>query len=145
MARSRNRGPEASGTRADRRMRFKSGAARGGLRHAADSLGGLELFGCRGIDNGSVRTIQQTKAAIQPCEREWKGNGLGLFALEVRSTGELPGYTGLTPQCPCWPNRRSAAATGGGPRRLYRQAGTLAALCRATARVTAARMRRSGS
>jgi len=50
----------------------------------------------RWIGDGSVRTRQQAKAGIEAWERDWERRGFGLFALEVRTTGELAGFTGLT-------------------------------------------------
>src|SRR5260221_14299852 len=49
----------------------------------------------RWIGDGSVRDEQQTKAAIEEWERQWNRHGFGLFALELRATGELIGFTGL--------------------------------------------------
>jgi len=49
----------------------------------------------RWIGDGSVRDERQTKVGIQACEREWDRHGFGLFALELRATGELIGFTGL--------------------------------------------------
>jgi RimJ/RimL family protein N-acetyltransferase len=50
----------------------------------------------RWIGDGSVRTEQQTRAAIEAIEHEWDSHGFGLFAVEVRATGELAGFTGLS-------------------------------------------------
>ena len=49
----------------------------------------------RWIGDGSVRDEQQTKAGIDGWEREWDGHGFGLFAVELRATGGLIGFTGL--------------------------------------------------
>jgi RimJ/RimL family protein N-acetyltransferase len=49
----------------------------------------------RWIGDGSIRDQRQTKAGIVACEREWDRHGFGLFALELRATGELIGFTGL--------------------------------------------------
>jgi RimJ/RimL family protein N-acetyltransferase len=49
----------------------------------------------RWIGNGSVRDKQQTKAGIQNWERQWDQQGYGLFALELRDTGDLIGFAGL--------------------------------------------------
>ena len=49
----------------------------------------------RWIGGGSVRGEQQTKAAIETFERRWDQYGFGMFALELRATGELIGFTGL--------------------------------------------------
>ena len=48
----------------------------------------------RWIGGGSVRDQQQTKAAIETFERRWDQHGFGMFALELRATGELIGLTG---------------------------------------------------
>jgi RimJ/RimL family protein N-acetyltransferase len=50
----------------------------------------------RWIGDGSVRTVQQTKASIEAWEQHWQRDGFGLFALELRATGELAGFTGLS-------------------------------------------------
>ncbi len=50
----------------------------------------------RWIRDGSVRDEQQTRRGIQAWESEWESQGFGLFALEIRSTGELAGFTGLS-------------------------------------------------
>ena len=49
----------------------------------------------RWIGGGSVRDEQQTKAAIETFERRWDQRGFGMFALELRATGGLIGFTGL--------------------------------------------------
>ena len=49
----------------------------------------------RWIGDGSVRDEQQTKAGIEAWERKWDRHGFGLFALELRATGELIGFAGL--------------------------------------------------
>jgi RimJ/RimL family protein N-acetyltransferase len=49
----------------------------------------------RWIGGGSVRDEHQTKAAIETFERRWDQHGFGMFALELRATGELIGFTGL--------------------------------------------------
>jgi RimJ/RimL family protein N-acetyltransferase len=49
----------------------------------------------RWIRDGSVRDEQQTRDGIAAWEREWETEGFGLFALEVRDTGQLAGFTGL--------------------------------------------------
>ena len=49
----------------------------------------------RWIGAGSVRDEQQTKAAIETFERRWDQRGFGMFALELRATGGLIGFTGL--------------------------------------------------
>ncbi|WP_404963103.1 GNAT family N-acetyltransferase [Streptomyces sp. 147326] len=50
----------------------------------------------RWIRDGSVRDEEQTRGGIQAWESEWESRGFGLFAVEVRSTGELAGFTGLS-------------------------------------------------
>ncbi|GGX75094.1 N-acetyltransferase [Streptomyces hiroshimensis] len=50
----------------------------------------------RWIRDGSVRDEQQTRDGIQAWEIEWESQGFGLFAVEIRSTGELAGFTGLS-------------------------------------------------
>lgn len=50
----------------------------------------------RWIRDGSVRDEQQTRGGIQARESEWESQGFGLFAVEIRSTGELAGFTGLS-------------------------------------------------
>ncbi|MBO1419937.1 GNAT family N-acetyltransferase [Streptomyces sp. FH025] len=50
----------------------------------------------RWIRDGSVRDEQQTRDGIRAWENEWESHGFGLFAVEIRSTGELAGFTGLS-------------------------------------------------
>ncbi|MFF2619486.1 GNAT family N-acetyltransferase [Kitasatospora sp. NPDC058046] len=50
----------------------------------------------RWIRDGSVRDEQQTRDGIRAWEAEWEARGFGLFAVEIRSTGELAGFTGLS-------------------------------------------------
>ncbi|MFD8295756.1 GNAT family N-acetyltransferase [Streptomyces bauhiniae] len=50
----------------------------------------------RWIRDGSIRDEEQTRRNIQTWESEWESQGFGLFAVEVRSTGELAGFTGLS-------------------------------------------------
>lgn len=50
----------------------------------------------RWIGDGGVRDEQQTRRGIEAMEREWEGQGFGLFAVEIRATGELAGFTGLS-------------------------------------------------
>ncbi|MGW1075790.1 GNAT family N-acetyltransferase [Streptomyces sp. NPDC002537] len=50
----------------------------------------------RWVADGSVRDREQTAAEIATWEREWEERGLGLFAVEVRETGRLAGFAGLT-------------------------------------------------
>ena len=49
----------------------------------------------RWIGTGTVRDLEQTRASVAGWEREWDATGMGLFAVEVRATGELAGLTGL--------------------------------------------------
>lgn len=50
----------------------------------------------RWIGDGSVRDEQQTRSGIEAMEHEWEAQGFGLFAVEIRSTRELAGFTGLS-------------------------------------------------
>ncbi|WP_255744485.1 GNAT family N-acetyltransferase [Streptacidiphilus sp. ASG 303] len=50
----------------------------------------------RWIRDGSVRDERQTRDGIRAWESEWESQGFGLFAVEIRSTGELAGFTGLS-------------------------------------------------
>ncbi|MFC7303848.1 GNAT family N-acetyltransferase [Streptomyces monticola] len=50
----------------------------------------------RWIADGSVRDETETRQRIEAIEREWRSEGFGLFAVEVRATGELAGFTGFT-------------------------------------------------
>ncbi|MFB7512875.1 GNAT family N-acetyltransferase [Streptomyces sp. NPDC056144] len=50
----------------------------------------------RWIGDGSVRDECQTRGGIEAMEREWDTHGFGLFAVEIRSTGKLAGFTGLS-------------------------------------------------
>ncbi|MGW7264462.1 GNAT family N-acetyltransferase [Streptomyces sp. NPDC054842] len=50
----------------------------------------------RWIRDGSVRDERQTRDGIRAWESEWEERGFGLFAVEIRSTGELAGFTGLS-------------------------------------------------
>lgn len=50
----------------------------------------------RWIGDGSVRDEQQTRGGIEAMERGWEERGFGLFAVEIRSTHELAGFTGLS-------------------------------------------------
>ncbi|MFF7776553.1 GNAT family N-acetyltransferase [Streptomyces tanashiensis] len=50
----------------------------------------------RWIRDGSVRDEQQTRDGVRAWESEWESQGFGLFAVEIRSTGELAGFTGLS-------------------------------------------------
>lgn len=48
------------------------------------------------IGNGSTRTAEQASRGIAHFEKEWDERGYGLFAVELRETKELIGFTGLT-------------------------------------------------
>lgn len=50
----------------------------------------------RFIGDGSVHTREQTAAALAFMERGWDERGFGIFAVELRETGELAGWVGLT-------------------------------------------------
>ncbi|TMR28688.1 GNAT family N-acetyltransferase [Nonomuraea zeae] len=50
----------------------------------------------RFIGDGSVRTSEETAAGFARMRREWEERGFGMFAVEVRETGELAGWAGLT-------------------------------------------------
>ncbi len=50
----------------------------------------------RWIRDGGLRDEQQTRVGIRAWEREWESQGFGLFAVEIRSSGELAGFTGLS-------------------------------------------------
>ncbi|MFJ9724836.1 GNAT family N-acetyltransferase [Streptomyces sp. NPDC101209] len=50
----------------------------------------------RWIGDGSVRDARQTRLGIEAIEREWDAHGFGLFAVEIRATGEPAGFTGLS-------------------------------------------------
>uniref|UniRef100_UPI003F683FFE GNAT family N-acetyltransferase n=1 Tax=Streptomyces polyasparticus TaxID=2767826 RepID=UPI003F683FFE len=50
----------------------------------------------RWIGDGSVRDEERTRAGIEAWEREWEHEGFGLFAVEVRATGRVAGFTGLS-------------------------------------------------
>lgn len=50
----------------------------------------------RWIRDGSVRDGQQTRDGVRAWESEWESRGFGLFAVEIRATGELAGFTGLS-------------------------------------------------
>jgi RimJ/RimL family protein N-acetyltransferase len=49
----------------------------------------------RWIGDGSIRDEHQTEAGIEAWERDWERYGFGLFALELRTAGELIGFAGL--------------------------------------------------
>jgi RimJ/RimL family protein N-acetyltransferase len=50
----------------------------------------------RWIGGGATSDEAHTRAGIEYCEREWDKNGFGLFAVEVRDSAELAGFTGLS-------------------------------------------------
>ncbi|MGC5005407.1 GNAT family N-acetyltransferase [Streptomyces sp. NBC_00353] len=50
----------------------------------------------RWIGDGSVRDEQQTRRGIEAMEHGWEAQGFGLFAVEIRSTRKLAGFTGLS-------------------------------------------------
>ncbi len=47
------------------------------------------------IGTGTTRTTEETRTAIARWEEDWKTRGFGLFAVEMRETGALAGFTGL--------------------------------------------------
>jgi len=49
----------------------------------------------RWIGKGILGNEQKTRASIEAIERIWDRDGYGLFAVEIRATGELAGFTGL--------------------------------------------------
>ncbi len=49
----------------------------------------------RWIGDGSMPDRAATAAGIDASERSWEARGFGWFAVELRSTGELAGFTGL--------------------------------------------------
>jgi RimJ/RimL family protein N-acetyltransferase len=49
----------------------------------------------RWIADGATADYERTAAAIAACERSWEERGFGLFAVEIRATGDLAGFTGL--------------------------------------------------
>ncbi|MFI9363232.1 GNAT family N-acetyltransferase [Kitasatospora sp. NPDC053057] len=49
----------------------------------------------RWIGDGRVQTLEETRRAVERIERTWDTEGFGLFAVELRETGELAGFTGL--------------------------------------------------
>jgi RimJ/RimL family protein N-acetyltransferase len=50
----------------------------------------------RWIGDGSVRDLEQTVDEMERWEEEWDEEGFGLFAVELRASGELAGLTGLS-------------------------------------------------
>lgn len=49
----------------------------------------------RYILDGSVRDREQSAESLRKMQRDWAENGFGLYAVEVRATGELIGWAGL--------------------------------------------------
>ena len=45
---------------------------------------------------GDTRTSEQCARGIEAMERHWDEKGFGLFALELRESGQFIGYTGLS-------------------------------------------------
>ncbi len=50
----------------------------------------------RYIGDGSVRTRDETAAGLARMRAEWDEQGHGMFAVELRESGELTGWTGTT-------------------------------------------------
>ncbi|MFB5192255.1 GNAT family N-acetyltransferase [Alicyclobacillus fastidiosus] len=50
----------------------------------------------RWIGGGTTRTEEQTKRAIEHWENEWNTQGYGLLAVEVKESGELAGFVGIS-------------------------------------------------
>jgi RimJ/RimL family protein N-acetyltransferase len=50
----------------------------------------------RYIGSGAVRSYEQTQASVAAFEQEWDQKGYGLFAVELRESGQLIGFTGLS-------------------------------------------------
>ncbi|WP_328467887.1 GNAT family N-acetyltransferase [Streptomyces sp. NBC_00448] len=50
----------------------------------------------RFIGAGATRTYEQTAASFAMLRQEWRDRGYGMFAVEVRATGELAGWVGMT-------------------------------------------------
>ncbi|MEV0603303.1 GNAT family N-acetyltransferase [Streptomyces sp. NPDC050315] len=50
----------------------------------------------RWIGNGATRSLTQTASGISSWEQEWDIEGFGLFAVELRASGELAGFVGLS-------------------------------------------------
>ena len=49
----------------------------------------------RWIGDGSLRSLEQTRAFVDRVEREWDTAGLSIFAVQLRAGGELAGLTGM--------------------------------------------------
>jgi RimJ/RimL family protein N-acetyltransferase len=50
----------------------------------------------RWVGDGSPRDLEQTAEDVERWEDEWDDEGFGLFAVELLSSGELAGFTGLS-------------------------------------------------
>lgn len=50
----------------------------------------------RYILDGAVRDREQSARGLAKCVRDWRERGFGLFAIDVRETGELAGWAGLS-------------------------------------------------
>lgn len=50
----------------------------------------------RWIGDGSTRSLDQTRQFIHRCEVSWDERGFGLFAVELRESAQLMGFTGLS-------------------------------------------------
>lgn len=50
----------------------------------------------RWIRDGSLLDAKQTRSRIRTWELEWDTHGFGLFAVELKSTGQLAGFAGLS-------------------------------------------------
>ncbi|MFD5465018.1 GNAT family N-acetyltransferase [Kitasatospora sp. NPDC127059] len=49
----------------------------------------------RWIGEGRALTPEESRRAVERFENTWETEGFGLFAVELRDTGELAGFTGL--------------------------------------------------
>src|SRR2546428_11488624 len=50
----------------------------------------------RWVGDGSVRAREESRAAITRYENGWDQLGFGLFAMELRASGRLIGFVGLS-------------------------------------------------
>ncbi len=50
----------------------------------------------RYIADGSPKTAEQASKSIDNYEAEWEASGFGLFAVELKETGALAGFAGLS-------------------------------------------------
>ncbi|MDA4845189.1 GNAT family N-acetyltransferase [Hoeflea poritis] len=48
------------------------------------------------IGNGETRTADQSERAVRKFEAEWRREGYGLFAVELRASGAFIGFAGLS-------------------------------------------------